>query len=184
MKMSELSFNEFLNSFDQKITVCRIYRCIPPSIISNKVKIQKNKFESLKDFKNLTNLKLVWYKNEHKDPTNWDGRDAKHIELKNDSDEIAYPKNAKKEIGKLIESFKKNGLTENIEIISVSDLSIGEEIIVDGVHRAVALYRLLQKEPNEIDKLLLSPHYGIYLINLRSSAASILFPCDFFNFYK
>ena len=148
------------------------------------MRIQKIKFDSLKDFERLENLKLVWYKNAAGKTVDWTDEDARNIELKNKNDEEAYQPNDKDKITKCINAFKDEGLTKDIEIISVTDSKLDEEIIVDGVHRAVAIYRLYQKEPKVIKKLLSSQLHGIYLINFQSMAASIFFPCDFLNFYS
>jgi hypothetical protein len=185
METNDLPFDEFLNRFDPKITVYRLYNnLIPPLKIKNYVKVHKIKFNSLKDFDRFENLKLVWYKNTAGKSAGWADVDSKHIELKNENDQEAYPAGHKEKIMDLIEDFRTNGLKKDIEIISVTDSKLDEEIIVDGVHRAVAIYRCFQKEPDIIKNLLSSQHLGIYLINFRSPAASIFFPCDFLNFYR
>lgn len=184
MRTDDLSYDEFLKSFDSRITVCRLYPQMQPLKVKNFVRIQKIKFDSLKDFERLEKLKLVWYKNASGKTVDWTNEDATNIELKNENDEEAYRPNDKDKITKCINAFKGEGLTKDIEIISATDSKLDEEIIVDGVHRAVAIYRLFQKEPDVLKKLLSSQLHGIYLINFQSPAASIFFPCDFLNFYR
>jgi hypothetical protein len=182
MKTNDFSYDEFLKSYDEKITVCRLYNQIPHSKVIKFVRIQKNQFDLSEDFDRLENLKLVWYQNASGKSVGWSDVDARHIELKNENDEKAYRSEDKEKISKLIEDFKVNGLKKDLEIISVTDSKLDKEIIIDGVHRAIAIYRLYQKEPDVIKQLLSSQH-GIYLINFQSPAAALFFPYDFLSFY-
>lgn len=188
MKTSGLSFDEFFNRFDPEIRVIHDYpqnlHSMPTSQVCHPVRISVNQFEVIEDFRRLTNIKLVWYKNSSEKSVNYDNPDAKHLELNTETDESAYPLGEKEEIRKLIENFKINGLTQDIELISVKDTKLNEEIIVDGVHRAIAIYHCFKNERDVIKKMLYSSHFGIYLINFQSSEASTYFSRDFLNFNR
>jgi hypothetical protein len=179
MKIEHITLDEF-KSYIQSITVCHLLSSIPHSKIKDFVKIQKIKLETLRDFIRLENTKLVWYKNATGEKVGWDAEDAKNIELK---DEAACPTD--ENIVGLIESFKAQGLTKDIKIISVTDSKLNEEVIVDGVKRGVALYHCFLNKPEVINSLIApSQGFGIYLINFQSPASSIFFPLDFLNFYE
>ena len=187
MLVEEVSYEEFLLKYDplvdSKITVIRCYRQFPQQKVKNLVKIQKITFESLQDFGRLEKTKLVWYKDFTGKTVDWTHLEAKHIELKNENHEQACQIDHKEKIFRYIASFKNDGLIKDVTIISVLDPLINKEIIVEGVHRAVAIYHLLHSEPDVVQKLLFSSRYRVYLINFHSPAASIFFPCDFLNFY-
>jgi hypothetical protein len=157
---------------------------MPPSRVSHFIRIPVNKFESIEDFDRLTNVKLVWYENSSGKSVKYNDSEARNLELNEVIGEKAYPQGEKEEITKIIENFKKNGLSQDIELISITDTRLNEEIIVDGVHRAIAIYHCFQKEQDVVKEMLSSSHNGIYLINLQSSEASTFFSCDFLNFRK
>jgi hypothetical protein len=188
MKTSDISFDEFLNRFETKILVCHGYPqnllSMPPSEVNHFIRVPIHEFELIEDFNRLANVKLVWYENASGKSVNYNDSEAKHLELHNEIDEKAYPPGEKEKITRLIENLKINGLTQDIELISVTDTKLDEEIIVDGVHRAIAIYHCFQKEQNVIKKMLSSSRYGIYLINLQSPEASVFFQCDFSNFHR
>jgi len=178
MKIEYITFDEF-KPYIQLITVWHLLSMLPHLKIKDFVKIQKIKLETFEDFILLKNAKLVWYENATAEKVNWDAEDAQNIKLE---DEAVSPAN--ENITDLIQSFKVQGLTKDIEIISVTDSRLKEEVIVDGVKRGVALYHIFLNNPEVINSLIASPNFSIYLINFQSPAASIFFPCDFLNFYR
>jgi len=147
------------------------------------LKIQKIKLKNIDDFKKLGESKIVWYRDKKNNlRTEWDNPDARNIVLKDESSaRLDDQKDFK--VMEMVNSLKTNGLTKKINIIVAHDETLKENVIVDGVHRAVALFYLLLNHQSNLKELLESD-FGIYLITLRSPNIGKYFPADFLHIHR
>jgi hypothetical protein len=129
------------------------------------------------DLEKIGELKLVRYKDQKNCLCSWENEGAENLKLLEDYQLLVD--NNDENVGDLIKSLR-NGLTGNIEIIVAVDGLSNEKIIVDGIHRIVALFYLLFNDHEAISKIFES-EYKIYIIEIKSRNMRSLFPCDFVN---
>jgi hypothetical protein len=138
----------------------------------------KSRLEDPDEVKGIGMEKLVWYVDNKGERVFWNQRNARNLTVEEQAG--IYAKSGLDDrMSHMLDSLRQ-GLTMDVEIINIHDTLINETVIVDGVLRAVALYYLYANEKNTLKKLLKSKH-SIYLIDLISPAAALLFPYDFLN---
>jgi hypothetical protein len=82
------------------------------------------------------------------------------------------------EVQPLVQSFRENGLTNDIDIIVALDTTLNKGLIVDGTKRSLTLYYMLHKEKQLFNEVLTSAK-SINIVYLKSAVCRILFPLDF-----
>jgi len=153
---------------------------------------RKMRINKTSDFEVLSSSKLPWYKNSSNKRVEWSDIDCINLTIKERAERFRDNQMGNKieedldsleddEIEKWVDNLK-NGLTDNIYIISIKDLLIKQRLILDGVHRFVALYYLCLENEESLLKLLDSD-YGIFFIEFESRVGGFFCPCDFMNLY-
>ena len=77
-----------------------------------------------------------------------------------------------------VQSFKEDGLNNNVYIVVGFDTSIDKGLVVDGTKGCLALFYLRRNHNDIFKKLLASPH-SVNVVYLRSPVCRVLFPIDF-----
>jgi hypothetical protein len=132
------------------------------------------------DFEDLSSSKLPWYKDSSNKLVEWHDVECINLTVKEAAERFRDNQMGNK-IKEHVDNLKI-GLTCDIYIISINDLSIKQRLILDGVHRFVALYYLYLENEESLLKLLDS-YYGIFLIEFESRVGGVFCPCDFMNLY-
>ncbi len=154
------------------------YKLIPLSKLREIGQVERSELDAMEDFALLRNYKTVWYENDKHERVSWDAHNARNLSVEELVGSHADSP-MKTEMTEVINEFR-DGLNRDIEIVSISDMLLGETVIVEGGRRAAALYYLYNHDQEAINKILESP-YKILNIIFLSPAASLLFPCDFVN---
>ena len=141
---------------------------------------RKMRITTTSDFDDLSSSKLPWYKNSSNKRVEWSDIDCINLTIKEAAERFRDNQMGNK-IKEHVDNLKI-GLTSDIFIISINDLSIKQRLILDGVHRFVALYYLYLENEESLLKLLDSD-YGIFLIEFESRVGGFFCPCDFMNLY-
>ncbi len=195
MKEETLSIEQysdiFYNAFDS-VKGKRVVNVIGIPLSTRKMKelgsARKLVIESLADLKSLQRTNLVWYRNKNNnDPVMWDTPDSINLILREAAeiykvDPSWYNKVHLKKFNDLLESLK-NGLTANVEIISIFDATLNVRLAVDGLTRLVALYHLYLYEKYLLAKLLESA-YKITIVEYVTKLGWAICPCDFMALYR
>ncbi len=143
--------------------------------------IERRELDAVDDFALFENNKTVWYENEDHDLVSWDVSRARNLSVK-ELVNVRADSPVRIAMTDTIDELR-DGLTRYIEIVSISDTTLGETVIVEGGRRAAALYYLYDQEKEAIHKILSSP-YTVINIVFSSPAAALLFPCDFINIFR
>ncbi len=154
------------------------YKLIPLSKLREIGQVERSELDAMEDFALLRNYKTVWYENDKYERVSWDAHNARNLSVEELVGSHADSP-MKTEMTEVINEFR-GGLNRDIDIVSISDMLLGETVIVEGGRRAAALYYLYNHDQEAINKILESP-YKILNIIFLSPAASLLFPCDFVN---
>ena len=177
--MSEtLTIAQFKQQYLGQITVGHLLGNVDDHKLNECLRIEKNQMVNIEDINRLGRYKLVWYKDANGNKKDWSDSGAFSMALASDQKLIQQ----RQGVPELIASLKK-GLSKNIEIVVVHDETINETVIIDGVHRATALYSLLTESTEMIDTILNST-FSLYEVKLVSKVAGLLFPFDFLNLYQ
>lgn len=129
-------------------------------------------FDEVGDFSSYWFYNLPWHYVKNKS-VGWHVPSARNYTISK------YTRKRNKRVTKILNSLKR-GLRKDINIIVLYDESIGEFLIVDGSHRAVALYRLYQSSKASARRLIESK-YRIRIIEFASPVAACFCPLDFMN---
>jgi hypothetical protein len=144
------------------------------SIIVNK------EFTHIQDFKALGSFYIPKYIDHNSSLTDYSNPNSTILKIKEwwlllDDGSLDRVK-----VNKLIEDLRSSvGLVENIEIILAKNSNLGKSLIVDGVHRALALYWLEINCSTTIEIILRSPFYKIKTVSLISQNIREVFHYDF-----
>lgn len=179
MKTTSLTVEEF-KKYIPRVKCINLfhYNLINTAKLAEVSKVSKVEFEKPEDLEQLKTDKLVWYVNDLNERVYWNEVKARNLTLHEEA--ASYLNKAMNQ--KLSQTVKslRDGLTMDVEIVSIHDSTYNERVIVDGIYRAVALYYLYLTERETVEKLLQSVH-RIYSVIFHSPAGALLFPCDFIN---
>ena len=126
----------------------------------------------------LGGIRIPWYRDEnynhiaHRDPRRI------HIRIGNAGDLESLSREQQRGLQKLTSSIRNYGLTRNINIVLAVDAKTGKSLVVDGVHRAMALFSIYSQNPSSCKKLF-SGKYRVSLVIIQSDKIRKLFRCDF-----
>jgi hypothetical protein len=140
-------------------------------------------FETAEDLDAIATSHLVWYKQNPIGQAGWQYPGSQNFTVAEYSTAVqagtADSEKAQK-INELVESLKREGLSEDIILISAEDSQLNARVIVDGNSRAVALTVMLREDHGDVGKLLKS-QYKMQMLKLTSMWAHVLYPCDFMD---
>jgi len=196
---TDISIEEYCKIFDSGVRCLSLLNLDRGIFDTNSRRIEKLKaigtarkmrINKTSDLEVLSSSKLPWYKDSSNKRVEWSDIDCIKLKIKERAEIFMLNQMGNKmteyldsiedeEIEKWVENLK-NGLTGNIPIISINDLSIKQRLILDGVHRFVALYYLYLENEETLSKLLDSD-YGIFFIEFESPVGGVFCPWDFMN---
>lgn len=170
-----MSCKQFYKLYRDDIAVWNQLDNLKEQKVGQLFKFSKTRLSTLQDLQQLGSIPLPRYKDSKGKPCDWSNQTAQHLTGKEDLDLLLDRPKTRPLIKSLIEP------NEEIVIIVAKDNVLGEEVVVDGLHRTAALYYLVTNQPAAA-KAILGSKNGVHILSMESNAASVVFGSDFIRF--
>ena len=195
MKVTDISIHVFHRIFYQCYLKCVIKKGEPVKYVpAHRIKCRFKFFttedmaklgdqavqmtlDSPADIKNLYSSRLPWYRG-HEDLNLSLSELSQSFQKK---EQGIFTDNQYEAIKRTVETLEKNGITKNLEIISLYDTTINERLIVDGMTKVVALSVLYDQY--KLTQMLDTTH-RISCFEFKMLDARNLCPDDFSPLYR
>jgi hypothetical protein len=130
---------------------------------------------------------LVWYTINERGESAWNKEGCENYTVARYVDDVIRHRSAleaNKEHGERIKRIEalteslRQGLNDDVVIVSALDSGLGRRLIVDGCRRSVSLAMLARQNEEEFSQLLRS-RYSVTIVEVESALAHCLYPADF-----